>query len=148
MAAHNAKCRGSGVSFVSLAVESLGGWSHEAALQISRIGRLVGQRFGTTPAEAVSHFSSVCPSVCGEEMHQCGLAAFHLTQLGLMGTFFLSFVLSCFVFVTVPPLYGHIYNNPRGDRNFHPKNGKRLQLHRYCPYVNLCIALLSMEQNR
>ena len=55
MAAHNAECRGAGVSFVPLAVESLGGWSHEAALQISRIGRLVGQRLGTTPAEAVSH---------------------------------------------------------------------------------------------
>ena len=55
MAAHNAECRGAGVSFVPLAVESLGGWSHEAALQISRVGRLVGQRLGTIPAEAVSH---------------------------------------------------------------------------------------------
>ena len=55
MAAPNAECRGAGVSFVPLAVESLGGWSHEAALQISRIGRLVGQRLGTTPAEAVLH---------------------------------------------------------------------------------------------
>ena len=44
MAAHNAECRGAGVSFVPLAVESLGGWSHEAALQISRVSRLVGQR--------------------------------------------------------------------------------------------------------
>ena len=55
MAAHNAECRSAGASFVPLAVESLGCWSHEAALQISRIGRLVGQRLGTTPAEAVSH---------------------------------------------------------------------------------------------
>ena len=55
MVAHNAEYRGVGVSFVPLAVESLGGWSQEAALQISRIGRLVGQRLGTTPAEAVSH---------------------------------------------------------------------------------------------
>ena len=31
--------------------------------------------------------SSVCPSVCGEEMQPCGLAAFHPIQLGLMGTF-------------------------------------------------------------
>ena len=31
--------------------------------------------------------SSVCPSVCGEEMRPCGLAAFHPIQLGLMGTF-------------------------------------------------------------
>ena len=42
MVAHNAECRGVGVSFVPLAVESLGGWSQEEALQISRIGRLVG----------------------------------------------------------------------------------------------------------
>ena len=55
MAAHNAECRGAGVSVVPLAVESVGGWSHEAALQISRIGRLVGQRLGITPAETVSH---------------------------------------------------------------------------------------------
>ena len=54
MAAHNAECRRAGISFVPLTVESLGGWSHEAALQISRIGRLVGQRYGSTPAEAVS----------------------------------------------------------------------------------------------
>ena len=58
--------------------------------------------------------SSVCPSVCGEEMQPCGLAAFHPTQLGLMGTirytftvivctcfcicFFLFFVLFIFLF--------------------------------------------------
>ena len=33
--------------------------------------------------------SSVCPSVCGEEMQPCGLAAFHPIQLGLMGTLIL-----------------------------------------------------------
>ena len=65
MVAHNAECRGAGVSFVPLAVESLGGWSHDAALQISRIGRLVGQRLGTSPAEAVSYLFqrlSICLS--------------------------------------------------------------------------------------
>ena len=60
MAAHNAECRGAGVSFVPIAVESLGGWSNEAALQISRIGRLVGQRLGTTPAEAVINPRRTC----------------------------------------------------------------------------------------
>ena len=33
MVAHNAECRDAGVLFVPLAVETLGGWSHEAALQ-------------------------------------------------------------------------------------------------------------------
>ena len=65
MVAQNAECAGAGVSFVPLAVETLGGWSHDAALQISRIGRL---RLGTNSEEAVSQFcSSACPSVCGEE---------------------------------------------------------------------------------
>ena len=43
--------------------------------------------------------SSVCPSVCGEEMQPCGLAAFHPIQLGLMGTFRYTFtviVCTCF----------------------------------------------------
>ena len=63
MAAHNAECRGAGASVVPLAVESLRGWSHEAALQISRIGRFVGQRLGTTPQKQFHICSSVCPSV-------------------------------------------------------------------------------------
>ena len=43
--------------------------------------------------------SSVCPSVCGEEMQPCGLAAFCPTQLGLMGTFRYTFAVIVFVFV-------------------------------------------------
>ena len=54
MVAHNAESRGVGVSFVPLAVESLGGWSQEAALQISRISKLV----------AVSHLFQRL-SICG-----------------------------------------------------------------------------------
>ena len=80
MVAHNAECRGAGVSFVPLAVESLGGWSHDAALQISRIGRLVGQRLGTSPTEAVSHLFQRL-SICLWRGN-----AFRLTQLGLMGS--------------------------------------------------------------
>ena len=79
--------------------------------------------------------SSVCPSVCGEEMQPCGLAAFHPTQLGLMGTFrytftvivctcfvlfflfvlfyFLGFVCVCFVFV----LPVHWWNNNERKKN-------------------------------
>ena len=99
MAAHNAECRGAGVSFVPLAVESLGGWSHEAALQIARIGRLVGQRLGTTPAETVSHLFQHLSICLWRGNATCGLAAFHPTQLGLMGTFRYTFtviVCTCF----------------------------------------------------
>ena len=54
-AAHNAGCRDAGVAFVPLAVEILGGWSEEAVHQITKIGRLMGQRLGTPPGEATRH---------------------------------------------------------------------------------------------
>ena len=47
---HAASCREVGVSFIPLAVESLGGWSDLAAKTISRIGRLLGQRLGIPPS--------------------------------------------------------------------------------------------------
>ena len=50
VATHAASCRAVGVSFIPLAVESLGGWSDLAAKTISRIGRLLGQRFGIPPS--------------------------------------------------------------------------------------------------
>ena len=50
MATHAASCRAVGVSFIPLAVESLGGWSDLAAKTISRIGRLLGQRLGISPS--------------------------------------------------------------------------------------------------
>ena len=50
MATHAASCRAVGVSFIPLAVESLGGWSDLAANTISRIGRLLGQRLGISPS--------------------------------------------------------------------------------------------------
>ena len=50
MATHAASCRAVGISFIPLAVESLGGWSELAAKTISRIGRLLGQRLGIPPS--------------------------------------------------------------------------------------------------
>ena len=50
MATHAASCREVGVSFIPLAVESLGGWSDLAAKTISHIGRLLGQRLGIPPS--------------------------------------------------------------------------------------------------
>ena len=49
-----------GISFVPLVVETLGGWCEEATLTI---GRLLGQRFGISPAESTRHLFqrlSVC----------------------------------------------------------------------------------------
>ena len=110
MAAHNAECRGAGVSFVPLAVELLGGWSHEAALQISRIGRLVGQRLGTTPAEAVHICSSGCPS----SMWAHCLPSHSAWTMGTFTFFFFFCLFFCFcfflfVFCFVLYIYNYIY---------------------------------------
>ena len=55
IAAHNKSCRVVGVSFVPMVVESLGGWSEEASLTISRIGLHLGQRTGSSPGETTRH---------------------------------------------------------------------------------------------
>ena len=55
IAAHQEACQAVGMSFVPLVVESLGGWSEEAAFTISRIGRLLGQRTGSSPGETTRH---------------------------------------------------------------------------------------------
>ena len=54
-ASHSEACHSVGVSFIPLVVESLGGWSEEAADTISSIGRLLGQRLGIPPSESVRH---------------------------------------------------------------------------------------------
>ena len=59
-AAHSAACLAVGVSFLPLVVESLGGWSDEAADTISSIGRLLGQRLGISPAESIRHLFQQC----------------------------------------------------------------------------------------
>ena len=60
MAAHASSCRAVGVSFVPLVVESLGGWSKGAADTLSSIGRLLGQRLGSPPAETTRHLFQRC----------------------------------------------------------------------------------------
>ena len=55
MTAHNESCRAVGVSFIPMVVESLGGWSEEVSLTISRIGRHLGQRTGSSPGETTRH---------------------------------------------------------------------------------------------
>ncbi len=55
MTAHAEDCRAIGVIFVPIVVESLGGWSQEAIQIIRSIGRLQGQRLGTSPADSTRH---------------------------------------------------------------------------------------------
>ena len=55
MAAHSEACRAVGVSFIPLVAETLGGWSEEAVYNIVRIGRLLGQRSGSPPADTTRH---------------------------------------------------------------------------------------------
>ena len=54
-AAHGAACQAAGISFIALAVETLGGLSVTAADTISSIGRLMGQRFRISPSESTRH---------------------------------------------------------------------------------------------
>ena len=60
LAAHAVACRAAGTAFVPLVVESLGGWSNEAADTITKIGRLQGQRLGVPPAESIRHLFQRC----------------------------------------------------------------------------------------
>ena len=59
-AAHAEACHAVGVSFVPLVAESIGGWSEEAALTISEIGRLQGQRLGILLSETTRHLFQRC----------------------------------------------------------------------------------------
>ena len=60
MAAHAVSCRAVGVSFIPLAIESLGGWSELGAKTISHIGRLLGQRLGICPSTTSRHLFQRC----------------------------------------------------------------------------------------
>ena len=57
LAAHAVACHAAGIAFVPLVVESLGGWSNEAADldTITKIGRRQGQRLGVPPVESIRH---------------------------------------------------------------------------------------------
>ena len=55
MAAHNVDCQAVGITFVLMAVETLGGWNEEAVHTIGQIGKLLGQRSGSSPAETTHH---------------------------------------------------------------------------------------------
>ena len=55
MVHHYEACQSVGVSFVPLVVETLGGWSDDAIQTICKIGRLLGQRLGSPPAESTQH---------------------------------------------------------------------------------------------
>ena len=55
MVAHHSECQAVGVTFVPLVMETLGGWNEEGILTVKRIGQLLGQRLGTSPAENTRH---------------------------------------------------------------------------------------------
>ena len=46
-------------SFIPLAFEALGGMSEATTTSLSRIGRLLGQRLGVSPADSIHHLFSV-----------------------------------------------------------------------------------------
>ena len=54
-AAHLSNCRSAGVSFLPLAVKTLGCWSRDAVSTIRSIGHLQALRLGLDPGETISH---------------------------------------------------------------------------------------------
>ena len=52
---HNNDCHQAGISFIPLVVESLGGWSKEAANLIRDLGKLQAHRCGLPPSHSISH---------------------------------------------------------------------------------------------
>jgi hypothetical protein len=52
---HADSCRIAGISFIPLAVETLGGWSREGVDFIRSVGRLQGQHLGLDPLETTHH---------------------------------------------------------------------------------------------
>ena len=54
-ASHGASCQAVGISFIPLAIDSLGGVSDMSADTISSLGRLLGQRLGISPVESTRH---------------------------------------------------------------------------------------------
>jgi hypothetical protein len=52
---HAAPCKREGIAFIPLAVESIGGWSKEATMNISRLAQLQGLRLGLNPNDTISH---------------------------------------------------------------------------------------------
>ena len=55
LATHAPACQAAGISFIPLAIESLGGLSDATNETISSIGRLIGQHFGVPPHEFSRH---------------------------------------------------------------------------------------------
>ena len=55
MIVHAGACRAAGVTFISVVMESLGGWSEKAFQTIKNIGRLQRQRLGIPPPETTRH---------------------------------------------------------------------------------------------
>ena len=57
LSVHAEACRSVGVSFIPLVMESVGGWSDEAA---DTIGSLMGQHLGISPAQSTRHLFQRC----------------------------------------------------------------------------------------
>ena len=53
--AHFDECRDSGISFIPLVVESLGGWNVKGMDVIKYIGKVQGLRLGLQPSETKKH---------------------------------------------------------------------------------------------
>ena len=84
-AAHGEACRGAGVVFIPLVVESLGGWCKESASVIARIARLQGIVLIMTFRTPFIIYFNVSPSLYGSRTPLCGpivQPSFHRQWMG------------------------------------------------------------------
>ena len=54
-ALHGAPCHQAGIQFIPLPVETVGGWSAQAASTIQEIGRRQANRLDTAPSDSIRH---------------------------------------------------------------------------------------------
>ena len=55
MTKHGEPCRGAGMVFIPMPVETLGGWHEQSALQVKKIGSALARQTGQDESEAIRH---------------------------------------------------------------------------------------------
>ena len=96
MSAHAPACRAVGVSFIPLAFEALGGMSEATTTSLSRIGRLLGQRLGVSPADSIRHLFQRCSVSLWRGNAALWLHRFPVFVCFVLRSLFLFFFFYCF----------------------------------------------------
>ena len=57
MSKHGEPCRGAGMVFIPMPVETLGGWHEQSSLQVKKIGSALARHTGQEESEAIRHLA-------------------------------------------------------------------------------------------